>query len=194
MSCDKKPVQFGCGQRSNASVLLVTHLDHRTLLNTFTERLENLFRTRKLHTMSVSANAKAKRMRTYEAPSSPVAYFFWRKKMWAETTFALSMMEPWERFIICASDSCLLHSHETGVHDYGANTGTITFLFTILFLTGLIKYLPTHLRFVQRRTSYYLFGRESDAGDLISWAWTNGVEATSGVRRSVSQLLTKSEL
>lgn len=36
----------------------------------------------------------------YGKPSSPIARFFWRRRIWIEATFALSMMEPWERFIV----------------------------------------------------------------------------------------------
>ena len=72
--------------------------------------------------------------------------------------------------------------------------GTITVLFTTLFLTGLIKYLPHHLGFVQRRAAYYLLGRETDAGELLGWAWNSGAEVTSGVRREISRLVSKVEL
>jgi hypothetical protein len=51
--------------------------------------------------MSLSPNAQAKKMRVYRAPSSPIAYFFWRIKMWFEATFALSMLERWEKVLLC---------------------------------------------------------------------------------------------
>jgi hypothetical protein len=40
----------------------------------------------------------------------------------------------------------------------------IMLAFTLLLLTGVISYLPTHLRFLQRRAAYYLLG--DDARDL----------------------------
>jgi hypothetical protein len=55
--------------------------------------------------MSLSPNAQAKKMRVYRAPSSPIAYFFWRIKMWFEATFALSMLERWEKVLLCAYSS-----------------------------------------------------------------------------------------
>jgi hypothetical protein len=57
--------------------------------------------------MSLSQHARAKKMVVYEAPSHPVAYAAWRAQMWAESTFALSMMERWEKVLICSSLFCL---------------------------------------------------------------------------------------
>lgn len=41
----------------------------------------------------------------YPKPSSAVGRFFWRKKMWIEATFALSMLERWEKLMVCKSHS-----------------------------------------------------------------------------------------
>ena len=32
--------------------------------------------------------------------SNIVAQFFWRKRLWFESTFVLSMLEPWEKIIL----------------------------------------------------------------------------------------------
>jgi hypothetical protein len=39
----------------------------------------------------------------YPKPSSALGQFLWRKKMWIEATFALSMLERWEKVLICKS-------------------------------------------------------------------------------------------
>ncbi|KAF8664119.1 hypothetical protein AX16_000809 [Volvariella volvacea WC 439] len=73
-------------------------------------------------------------------PESRLAQIFWRWRLWFESTFCLTMMEPWEKLITMAVISVLL----------------------TLLLTGLFKYLPQHLVVMQRRAVYYLFGQEGD--------------------------------
>jgi hypothetical protein len=34
------------------------------------------------------------------SPSSLVARFFWQKWIWFESTFVLSMLEPWEKILL----------------------------------------------------------------------------------------------
>jgi hypothetical protein len=36
----------------------------------------------------------------YKPPKSALAAFFWRRKLWFESTFALSMLEPWEKMML----------------------------------------------------------------------------------------------
>ncbi|KAF7307263.1 Fip1 domain-containing protein [Mycena indigotica] len=38
-------------------------------------------------------------------PESPIAVFFWRRRMWFESTFVLSMLEPWEKILLCIADN-----------------------------------------------------------------------------------------
>ena len=38
----------------------------------------------------------------YTAPKSAFGAFLWRKRVWFETTFALTMMEPWEKILLSA--------------------------------------------------------------------------------------------
>jgi hypothetical protein len=116
--------------------------------------------------MSVSQHARSKKMVVYEAPSSPVAYAVWRVQMWAEATFALSMMESWEKVLICMFYSSQARRWSS-VIDH-RDTGAFIFSLTLLFLTGLIKYLPHHLHFVVRRSMYYLFGRELDPSEVLA--------------------------
>ena len=35
-----------------------------------------------------------------EKPSSALGQFFWRRRMWFEATFVLSMLEPWEKILL----------------------------------------------------------------------------------------------
>ncbi|KZP28050.1 hypothetical protein FIBSPDRAFT_947957 [Athelia psychrophila] len=76
---------------------------------------------------------------TYPRPKNAVGLFLWKRQMWFESTFALSMLEPWEK--------CLV----------------MTILLTLMTLvtTGLYSYVPVRVVEVQRRAIYYLFGRGS---------------------------------
>ncbi|KAJ8077151.1 hypothetical protein PM082_001579 [Marasmius tenuissimus] len=57
------------------------------------------------------------------AATSGCAYYAWRIRMWVEGTFALSVMEPWEKYLVLS----------------------IFFLVTFLALTVVIRVLPFHL-------------------------------------------------
>ncbi|KZS89684.1 hypothetical protein SISNIDRAFT_384755, partial [Sistotremastrum niveocremeum HHB9708] len=71
-------------------------------------------------------------------PSSPIAFWLWKWKMTIQGTFALSMLESWEQFILI---------------------GICTVL-SVLLLTALVKYMPHHLAFLMTRARYYLSGNE----------------------------------
>ena len=34
-------------------------------------------------------------------PKSKLALFWWRKRLWIESTFALTVYEPWEKVVVC---------------------------------------------------------------------------------------------
>lgn len=36
----------------------------------------------------------------YRPPRNPVGAFLWRRRVWLETTTGLSLLEPWEKFVI----------------------------------------------------------------------------------------------
>ena len=36
----------------------------------------------------------------YRPPRSLIGTFLWRRRVWVEVTFALSMLEPWEKFLV----------------------------------------------------------------------------------------------
>ncbi|TYJ54386.1 hypothetical protein B9479_004974 [Cryptococcus floricola] len=67
-----------------------------------------------------------------------------RRKLWDwsttfEVTFALSMMQPWEKAVIW----------------------TTLALITLLFWFSLYSYLPAHVTYLQRRYAYYVYGDEN---------------------------------
>ena len=39
---------------------------------------------------------------TYRPPKSALGAFLWRRQIWFEATFALSMLEPWEKLLVGA--------------------------------------------------------------------------------------------
>ena len=36
----------------------------------------------------------------YRPPESSLGAFLWRRRLWFETTFALSMLQPWEKLVL----------------------------------------------------------------------------------------------
>ncbi|QRW00612.1 hypothetical protein RhiJN_28630 [Ceratobasidium sp. AG-Ba] len=69
-------------------------------------------------------------------PSSAIRRFLWRRQIWFESTFALSMLEPWEKFLLM---------------------GVMLFVST-LALVGSVRYLPNHVSIISRRALFYLHG------------------------------------
>ncbi|KAH7919520.1 hypothetical protein BV22DRAFT_1022881 [Leucogyrophana mollusca] len=69
------------------------------------------------------------------------------RKLMLETTFGISVMEPWEKLVFF----------------------TILSLLTLLFFTGLYRFLPQSLIDFQRRLSYYLWGHQTDERALRHW-------------------------
>ncbi|KAF7324741.1 hypothetical protein MKEN_00515900 [Mycena kentingensis (nom. inval.)] len=79
-------------------------------------------------------------------PQSPLAVFFWRRRMWFEATFVLSMLEPWEKLLLL----------------------TIFAILFFLVCSGIVLYLPQHLSIMKGRAMYYLYGQE---GERALWQW-----------------------
>ncbi|KAG8718969.1 hypothetical protein FRC08_003950 [Ceratobasidium sp. 394] len=69
-------------------------------------------------------------------PSSAIKRFLWRRQIWFESTFALSMLEPWEKMLILG----------------------VLLLISTLSVTGAVRYLPDHVSIVSRRALFYLHG------------------------------------
>ncbi|KAK0476675.1 hypothetical protein IW261DRAFT_1421413 [Armillaria novae-zelandiae] len=71
-------------------------------------------------------------------PKSKVAFFFWRWMIWFEATFALSVLEPWEKMFLLV----------------------IVFISMAFCFTALFKYLPQQIEQMERDAIYYLWGKE----------------------------------
>ncbi|TFK96497.1 hypothetical protein BDV98DRAFT_493651, partial [Pterulicium gracile] len=76
--------------------------------------------------------------RNARAPKSALAQILWRPWVWFESTFALSMLEDWEKVLLLTIFGSLL----------------------LLVITGLFKYLPQHILIMRSRAAYYLLGSE----------------------------------
>ncbi|KAI0828543.1 hypothetical protein BC628DRAFT_1363185 [Trametes gibbosa] len=75
----------------------------------------------------------------YRPPKSAVGAFIWRRRIWIETTWGLSVLEPWEKLLVLA----------------------IFYLLTTLVFTGVYKLLPQQGPLVYARMLYYVFGHET---------------------------------
>ncbi|KAF9004589.1 hypothetical protein BDQ17DRAFT_1213966, partial [Cyathus striatus] len=80
-------------------------------------------------------------------PKSRLGLFFWRQRMWFESTFVLSMLEPWEKVLLLS---------------------ILAITFTLL-MSGIFTYLPRHVLLMQRRAVYYLWGQDGD--ERLLWQW-----------------------
>ncbi|KAI0780341.1 hypothetical protein BD413DRAFT_462759 [Trametes elegans] len=81
----------------------------------------------------------------YRKPDSALHRFFWRRRVWVEVTFALSMLEPWEKVLILV----------------------VIYAALLLLGTAAFFYLPHHLAFLRARAAYYLFGSTDAASDSL---------------------------
>ena len=95
-------------------------------------------------------------------PTSPIAYFFWRCRMFCDLLFGVYLLEPWERIIVCECDALFLEW--VGAYDTDNfrfvwdGIDTVISLVCLIMCTGIVRYLPSHLMFLQRRARYYLMG------------------------------------
>ncbi|GJE93985.1 serine palmitoyltransferase small subunit-like domain-containing protein [Phanerochaete sordida] len=93
----------------------------------------------------------------YRPPESSLGAYLWRKRVWFESTFALTMLQPWEKMMLLTLWGTLF----------------------VLFMTGFCLYFPYHLAFVAGRTKYYLLGQENPEVSVaesiqrlvMSWRW-----------------------
>ncbi|EKM77589.1 hypothetical protein AGABI1DRAFT_108085 [Agaricus bisporus var. burnettii JB137-S8] len=102
-------------------------------------------------------------LRATRAPSKDlygIRMFLWRQRMWFESTFVLSMLEPWEKVLLL---SILIFS-------------------SLLIVTALFKYLPHHLNVMHHRAVYYIWGQDG-GGSVYFWQWVRlAKDAGDGVR------------
>lgn len=114
--------------------------------------------------------------------SNLVARFFWQKRIWFESTFVLSMLEPWEKILLREFVPLIpLKYYLTYV--------LLVTIFTILFVlvfTGILKYLPHHLVVMRVRAVYYLWGQEGD--ERLLWQWIGRATGEGSTLNSVKEL------
>ncbi len=131
----------------------------------------------------VNQQSKPKR---YVKPKSPLVAFFWQKSLCFESTFALTMMERWEKVLIRASMTlflaikneliiCLLWD---GRLRCGMEWTAVSLcaIMTTLLAIALVSYLPHHISFLRQRASFYLSGQDVSSSASFVAATGKGVE------------------
>ncbi|ELU43916.1 hypothetical protein AG1IA_02054 [Rhizoctonia solani AG-1 IA] len=89
-------------------------------------------------------------------PSSAVKRFLWRRQIWFESTFALSMLEPWEKILISESSCSAADAEELA----------LIFVWS-LFITGAVRYLPNHISTMSKRASFYITGTSNSTLPIV---------------------------
>ncbi|KIY69541.1 hypothetical protein CYLTODRAFT_372520 [Cylindrobasidium torrendii FP15055 ss-10] len=89
--------------------------------------------------------------------NSAVVQYLWRWRMWLETTFAISMLEPWEKWLVCI----------------------VVFTSAFLFWLGSVRYIPRGIVTMYSHAVYYLSGQEGESASLalLYTQWINGTAA-----------------
>ncbi|KAI0794892.1 hypothetical protein C8Q75DRAFT_803738 [Abortiporus biennis] len=81
----------------------------------------------------------------YRPPKSPIAAYFWRWRVFLETTSGATVIDPWEKVI----------------------TFIVFYLLLFLVITGVVKLMPQQLALFHRRSLYYFWGHESEEGHAV---------------------------
>ncbi|KAF6752826.1 hypothetical protein DFP72DRAFT_781782, partial [Ephemerocybe angulata] len=81
-----------------------------------------------------------------EKSKGKLVYTLWRWRIWFEGTFALTVMETWERWVVCTFFAILIG----------------------LFLVSLAL-LPYHILRMQKRAVYYIWGGFDSDEKLRQW-------------------------
>ncbi|KAH8075863.1 hypothetical protein BXZ70DRAFT_870229, partial [Cristinia sonorae] len=74
----------------------------------------------------------------YRPPKSAFGKWVWRKRVWLETTFALSVLEPWEKLLVLC----------------------VTYFTLVLVFIGLFTYAPQRISLGYSRMVYYFHGHQ----------------------------------
>ncbi|KAF9493694.1 hypothetical protein BDN71DRAFT_1419161 [Pleurotus eryngii] len=77
-------------------------------------------------------------------PKSELARAFWRWHIRTEASFAITVLEPWEKVVVLS---------------------VLAILFTLIAIS-LVKFLPRQLITMQRHAVYYIWGHEAEAGGV----------------------------
>ncbi|WWC62009.1 uncharacterized protein I303_104596 [Kwoniella dejecticola CBS 10117] len=82
-------------------------------------------------------------------PPPGMRRMIWNQRIWLESTFATSMMQPWEKALIVT---------------------VLTFV-TLLIWFSIYTYLPSHIEYLAKRWSYYVYGDETVEVSAPIKAW-----------------------
>lgn len=95
-------------------------------------------------------------MAPYKPPRSKLGALLWRKRIWFETTFGASVLEPWEKTLFCAlvTGVSIVASHDLLL----TVLDTVLALVSTLFWAWVYKYLPHQLMSMALRARYYVSG------------------------------------
>lgn len=98
-------------------------------------------------------------------PKSKLAVFFWKRRIWLESTFALTGYEPWEKVVVGQLLFYFIFFDSLCTYDLASNVVTMFVIISYAMLVGLFSYLPRRLMVMQRWAVYYLWGGdESNMG------------------------------
>ncbi|WRT66412.1 uncharacterized protein IL334_003368 [Kwoniella shivajii] len=98
-------------------------------------------------------------------PPPGIRRVIWNQRIWLESTFATSMMQPWEVALIV----------------------TVLATVTLLIWFSIYTYLPSHIAYLARRWSYYVYGDENVevTAPIKIWIRSQFGKAFGGVRDSI---------
>ncbi|KDR70239.1 hypothetical protein GALMADRAFT_271655 [Galerina marginata CBS 339.88] len=94
-----------------------------------------------------------------QRPKTRTALFWWKRRLWIESTFALTVYEPWEKVVVL----------------------TIFAILCLAMSIVLFKYLPGQFVVMRRRMIYYIWGGDLDASDRVLWKYLGLAKESRGV-------------
>ncbi|KAF8908162.1 hypothetical protein CPB84DRAFT_1767459 [Gymnopilus junonius] len=80
-------------------------------------------------------------------PKSKLALFWWKRRIWIESTFALTVYEPWEKVVVL----------------------TVFAILCTAIMIVFFRFLPRQLILMRKRSIYYLWGEDPDVNDTMLW-------------------------
>ncbi|KLO18261.1 hypothetical protein SCHPADRAFT_820175 [Schizopora paradoxa] len=112
------------------------------------------------HQQQQTTQTQQSKPKRYVKPKSPILAFLWQKWLSFESTFALTMMESWEKVLILS----------------------LCAIMVTLLAIAIVSYLPHHISFLRQRASFYLSGQDMSSSftavtgkvEADSWMTTRG--------------------
>lgn len=103
----------------------------------------------------------------YRPPKSPIAALLWRRRIWLETTFGLSVLEPWEKLLVCKSLMPVRRNCQSYRSSLIIPIVVVFYLLLSLVLMGFLKYLPLQLIRLEPRMLYCFLEEESQRSAVM---------------------------